>query len=104
MPGDVDAAPLLDIGDVAKYYGDTLALRGVSLEVAAGAIVCLLGPSGCGKTTLLRVTAGLERPDGGMVRFAGQPIDGVPPHLRGFGLMFQDYALFPHRNVAQNIA
>jgi ABC-type Fe3+/spermidine/putrescine transport system ATPase subunit len=99
----VEDRALLDIRDLTKYYGDTPALRGVSLEVAAGAIVCLLGPSGCGKTTLLRVIAGLEHPASGAVRFAGQPIDAVPPHLRGFGLMFQDYALFPHRNVAENV-
>ncbi|HJZ47979.1 MAG TPA: ABC transporter ATP-binding protein [Roseiflexaceae bacterium] len=96
--------PILDIRDVVKDYGDTPALRGVSLGVAPGAIVCLLGPSGCGKTTLLRVIAGLERADAGVVVFAGRPIDGVPVHERGFGLMFQDYALFPHRDVAGNVA
>jgi ABC-type Fe3+/spermidine/putrescine transport system ATPase subunit len=101
---DVEDEALLDIRDVHKSYSGVPALRGVSLQVAAGAVVCLLGPSGCGKTTLLRVVAGLERADGGSIHFAGQPIDGIPPHLRGFGLMFQDYALFPHRNVAQNVA
>jgi ABC-type Fe3+/spermidine/putrescine transport system ATPase subunit len=95
---------LLDVRDVSKSYGETPALRGVSLRVAAGAIVCLLGPSGCGKTTLLRLVAGLEHADAGSIWLGGQPIDGVPPHLRGFGLMFQDYALFPHRNVAENVA
>jgi len=96
--------PLLDIHDVVKSYDDTPALRGVSLRVERGAIVCLLGPSGCGKTTLLRLVAGLERADGGRVCFAGKPIDAVPAHERGFGLMFQDYALFPHRDVAGNVA
>ncbi|MFL5803314.1 MAG: ABC transporter ATP-binding protein [Roseiflexaceae bacterium] len=100
----MSADTLLDIHDIRKSYGGVPALRSVSLQVAAGAVVCLLGPSGCGKTTLLRVVAGLERADGGSVCFAGRPIDGVPPHLRGFGLKFQDYALFPHRNVAENIA
>jgi ABC-type Fe3+/spermidine/putrescine transport system ATPase subunit len=95
---------LLDIRDVSKSYGETPALRGVSLRVAAGAIVCLLGPSGCGKTTLLRLVAGLEHADSGTICVEGRPIDGVPPHRRGFGLMFQDYALFPHRNVAENVA
>ena len=76
----------------------------MSLSVEPGAIVCLLGPSGCGKTTLLRVIAGLERPDAGQVCFAGAPVDDVPIHRRGFGLMFQDYALFPHRDVAGNVA
>src|SRR5215470_16702581 len=80
--------PLLDIRDVYKSYGGVPALCGVSLEVVAGAAVCLLGPSGCGKTTLLHVVAGLERADVGSVWFAGGRIDSVPPHLRGFGLMF----------------
>jgi ABC-type Fe3+/spermidine/putrescine transport system ATPase subunit len=103
MPDDPQAAPLLDIDDLHKHYGAAAALHGVSLRVEAGAIVCLLGPSGCGKTTLLRVIAGLERADRGTVRCAGRPIDGLPVHLRGFGLMFQDYALFPHRDVAENV-
>ncbi|MBK9711496.1 MAG: ABC transporter ATP-binding protein [Kouleothrix sp.] len=96
--------PLLDIRDVHKSYVGTPALRGVSLSVERGAVVCLLGPSGCGKTTLLRVIAGLERLDRGQVVFDGRPIDDVPVHQRGFGLMFQDYALFPHRDVAGNVA
>jgi ABC-type Fe3+/spermidine/putrescine transport system ATPase subunit len=87
-----------------KYYDDTPALRGVSLAVEQGAIVCLLGPSGCGKTTLLRVVAGLERADSGTVCFGDRSIDDLPVHRRGFGLMFQDYALFPHRDVAGNVA
>jgi ABC-type Fe3+/spermidine/putrescine transport system ATPase subunit len=63
-----------------------------------------LGPSGCGKTTLLRCIAGLERPDSGDVFFEGRNLAGVPPHQRGFGLMFQEFALFPHKNVGQNVA
>jgi ABC-type Fe3+/spermidine/putrescine transport system ATPase subunit len=101
---EVTESPLLDIHDIAKSYDGAPALRGVSLAVDPGAIVCLLGPSGCGKTTLLRVIAGLERAERGVVRFAGRPIDGVPVHRRSFGLMFQDYALFPHRDVAGNVA
>src|SRR6187200_3111450 len=97
-------APILTVHDLIKSYGDTPALRGVSLRIAPGAVVCLLGPSGCGKTTLLRVVAGLEQADSGVLHFAGKPIDHIPPHLRGFGLMFQDYALFPHRDVAENFA
>src|SRR5215212_11777547 len=98
------AAPLLQVCDIVKTYDGAPALRGVSLSAAAGTIVCLLGPSGCGKSTLLRVIAGLERADQGQVRFEGRPIDAVPTHQRGFGLMFQDYALFPHRDVAGNVA
>ena len=101
---NVDDAPILSAHDLFKAYGDTPALRGVSLRIAPGAIVCLLGPSGCGKTTLLRVIAGLEQADSGTVTFEGQLIDGLPVHERGFGLMFQDYALFPHRDVAGNVA
>src|SRR5829696_467534 len=100
----MNEAPILTAHDLRKSYGDTPALRGVSLRIAAGAIVCLLGPSGCGKTTLLRVIAGLEQADSGTVTFAGRPIDSLPVHARGFGLMFQDYALFPHRDVAGNVA
>src|SRR5262245_35554147 len=99
-----DSAPILDVRDIVKSYDGTPALRGVSLSAAAGTIVCLLGPSGCGKSTLLRLIAGLERPDRGQVWFDGQPIDAVPTHRRGFGLMFQDYALFQHRDVADNVA
>jgi ABC-type Fe3+/spermidine/putrescine transport system ATPase subunit len=100
----VTSSPLLDISEVHKSYGGTPALRGVSLRVERGAIVCLLGPSGCGKTTLLRLVAGLEQADAGQISLEGQPIDGVPAHGRGFGLMFQDYALFPHRDVFGNVA
>jgi ABC-type Fe3+/spermidine/putrescine transport system ATPase subunit len=100
----VNEAPILITHDLHKTYGETPALRGVSLSVAPGAIVCLLGPSGCGKTTLLRVIAGLEHADSGTVMFEGRSIDGLPVHTRGFGLMFQDYALFPHHDVAGNIA
>ncbi len=97
-------AALLEVERVSKTYNGTPAVCDVSLQVAQDEVVALLGPSGCGKTTLLRVIAGLEVPDAGTVRFGGRDMAGVPAHRRGFGLMFQDYALFPHRNVAQNIA
>jgi ABC-type Fe3+/spermidine/putrescine transport system ATPase subunit len=97
-------AALLDIQRVHKAYGATTALRGVSLQAAAGEIVALLGPSGCGKSTLLRLVSGLEAPDAGTITFGGTNLAGVPPHRRGFGLMFQDYALFPHLDVAANVA
>lgn len=80
------------------------AIDGVNLAVEEGEIVTLLGPSGCGKTTLLRMIAGLERPDAGEVWFDGQNMGSVPPHERDFGMMFQDFALFPHKNVFDNIA
>lgn len=95
---------LLEVQEIVKRYGPHTVLRGVSLAAAAGEIVCLLGPSGCGKSTLLRVIAGLERDYQGTIRFAGQPIDRVPVHRRGFGFMFQEFALLPHRSVGENIA
>ncbi len=95
---------LLEARAIVKAYRETPVLRGVSMYAAAGEIVCLLGPSGCGKSTLLRVIAGLEPDYSGSVRFDGAPIDRVPVHQRGFGLMFQDFALLPHRSVGENIA
>ncbi len=78
-------------------------VRTVSLEVGEGERVALLGPSGSGKTTILRVVAGLQRPSAGRVLVGGREITGVPPHRRGIGLVFQDAALFPHRDVAANV-
>jgi len=95
---------LLSIQDITKHFGDKLALAGVSFDVGAGEIVCLLGPSGCGKTTLLRIVSGLEMPDAGHILYDGEDIGPVPPHRRDCGLMFQDYALFPHKNVFDNVA
>src|SRR5512135_2845148 len=95
---------LLSMRGITKHFNGTTALSDVSFDVAEGEIACLLGPSGCGKTTLLRIIAGLETPDAGQVLLDGQDIDPVPPHRRDFGLMFQDYALFPHKNVFDNVA
>ncbi|MER2598442.1 MAG: ABC transporter ATP-binding protein [Caldilineales bacterium] len=97
-------APLLQVHAVTKTFAATPVLHGVSFEVAAGEIVCLLGPSGCGKTTLLRIVAGLEQADTGELHLGGQDLTAIPVHQRGFGFMFQDFALFPHRNVADNVA
>jgi ABC-type Fe3+/spermidine/putrescine transport system ATPase subunit len=95
---------LLDVSHVSKSYPGLPVLHDISFTVEDGEIACLLGPSGCGKTTLLRVIAGLEAPDTGRISFAGQDLSGVPVHHRNFGLMFQDYALFPHKDVAANVA
>jgi ABC-type Fe3+/spermidine/putrescine transport system ATPase subunit len=94
---------MLSIRNVTRAFGALQVLRGVSLTIEQGEIVCLLGPSGCGKTTLLRIVVGLETADGGDVLLDGQSIRSVPVHERDFGLMFQDFALFPHMNVAHNI-
>jgi ABC-type Fe3+/spermidine/putrescine transport system ATPase subunit len=93
----------LRVRDVRFAVGAKEILRGVSLDAAPGETVALIGPSGCGKTTLLRVVAGLERPASGTVCMNGEDVTGVPAHRRGFGLMFQEHALFPHMNVGRNI-
>ena len=87
---------------LVKRYGTTRALDGVSLAVAPGEFFTLLGPSGCGKTTTLRSVAGFVTPDEGQVAINGTVVTGVPPHRRQVGMVFQHYALFPHRTVAQN--
>ena len=96
---------MLQIIDVHKTYQPaTPVLYGIDLTVTAGEIACLLGPSGCGKTTLLRIVAGLEQADRGRVLLDGQDLAPVPVHKRNFGLMFQEFALFPDKSVAQNVA
>jgi thiamine transport system ATP-binding protein len=95
---------MLDVSALTVAFGSTIAVDGASLEVQDRTIHALMGPSGSGKSTMLRAIAGLERPTSGNIAWDGQPLAGVPPHRRGFGLMFQDYALFPHRTVAGNVA
>jgi ABC-type Fe3+/spermidine/putrescine transport system ATPase subunit len=96
--------PLLEAHHLTKSYSEGRFPDDISFAVDEGEILCLLGPSGCGKTTLLRIIAGLEIPDSGKVLFEGRDIRDVSVHRRNFGLMFQDQALFPHKNVFQNIA
>jgi ABC-type Fe3+/spermidine/putrescine transport system ATPase subunit len=96
--------PLLEIRHLRKSYPDGWSLHDVSFTVEESEILCLLGPSGCGKTTLLRLIAGLETRDSGQVLVDGEDVTHVLPHLRGFGLMFQEYALFPHKDVFGNVA
>jgi spermidine/putrescine transport system ATP-binding protein len=95
---------MLEVRDIWKSYEGQSLLCGVSLRVEAGETVCLLGASGSGKSTLLRIIAGLEKPERGQVLWDGQDLADIPVHRRNFGLMFQDYALFPHRSVAENVA
>src|ERR1043166_906289 len=94
----------LAIAGAAKSFAGARVLDGVDLGVKRGEFVSLLGPSGCGKTTLLRIVAGLLAPDAGTVRLDGEDITRKPPHHRGVGVVFQNYALFPHLTVAENVA
>ena len=96
--------PLVEVQNVRKHYDEHEALRSLSLAIDEGDIVCLLGPSGSGKSTLLRCIAGLETPDQGSILFRGHEITRLPVYKRGFGMMFQNFALFPHRTVAENVA
>ncbi|HLZ03991.1 MAG TPA: ABC transporter ATP-binding protein [Bradyrhizobium sp.] len=96
--------PLLRIEEVVKKFGGFRAVDGVSLDIAAGEFFALLGPSGCGKTTLLRMLAGFEAPDEGRILLNGRDIAQVLPHERPINMMFQNYALFPHLSVRDNIA
>src|SRR5438477_4282649 len=95
---------LLVTAGVSKRFGATAAVDDVSLNVEQGELFALLGPSGCGKTTLLRMIAGLETPDRGRVFIDGVDITALPPYARPVNMMFQSYALFPHMDVAANIA
>ena len=105
----VDAAPLLVLEQVSKRFAadQPPAVDGLSFAVAEREILALLGPSGCGKTTTLRIIAGLEMPDSGTITIGGQVMTGpgraVPPEARGVGIVFQDYALFPHLDVTDNV-
>ena len=94
----------VDLDAVTKTYVGVTALDRVALSIRSGEFFTLLGPSGCGKTTLLRTIAGFNRQDSGSIRVAGKAIDDVPAHRRDIGLVFQDYAIFPHLTVAQNVA
>jgi putative spermidine/putrescine transport system ATP-binding protein len=96
--------PALQLESVQKSFGGTPVVRGISLSVRPGEFLTLLGPSGCGKTTTLNLIAGFLAEDGGSISINGRPMGGVAPFHRDIGLVFQDYALFPHRSVAENVA
>jgi ABC-type Fe3+/spermidine/putrescine transport system ATPase subunit len=91
------------VRDVVKRFGTTTAVDGATLDVADGELFTLLGPSGCGKTTLLRLIAGFYQPDEGEIRFGDRRVDGLPPYARNIGMVFQNYALWPHMTVRGNI-
>jgi putative spermidine/putrescine transport system ATP-binding protein len=104
----VDAQPggatAVRLDGLRKTYGDVVAVDGVDLDIRAGEFFTLLGPSGSGKTTTLRLIAGFERPDEGRVELGGRDVSDVPPYARDVNTVFQDYALFPHMTVAENVA
>lgn len=93
----------ISIQNVDKYFGSFQAINNVSMDIAHGEFFSLLGSSGCGKTTLLRMLAGFEGPSGGEIYIDGQPMSDVPPHMRPVNMVFQNYAIFPHLNVRDNI-
>ncbi|MBI2333964.1 MAG: ATP-binding cassette domain-containing protein, partial [Chloroflexi bacterium] len=95
---------MLELRNVAKSYEGTPLLRDISFTVSQGETICLLGASGSGKSTILRMIAGLDFPERGAILLNDLDLAGTPPHLRDFGLVFQDYGLFPHLNVFDNIA
>ena len=95
---------MLALKNICKSYDGTPLLNDISFQVGEGETLCLLGPSGSGKSTILRIIAGLETAESGTVFWAGKNLASVPAHLREFGLIFQDYALFPHLNVFENVA
>ncbi len=94
----------VSIRDAVKTYGDFKAVAGISLDIEQGEFFTLLGPSGCGKTTLLRMIAGFNTIDGGTISFGDKVINDVPAHKRGIGMVFQNYAIFPHLTVKDNVA
>ena len=94
---------MLEVNNIHKSYEEKPLLKGISFDLKPGEVICLLGPSGGGKSTLLRIIAGLEEAEEGSVFWDGTNLKEVPVHRRNFGFMFQDYALFPHRTVAENI-
>lgn len=96
--------PVVSFQQVSKCYGEVVAVNNLNLDVRAGEFLSLLGPSGCGKTTSLRMIAGFEQPTTGTVRLAGKTVNGVPAYKRPVNMVFQHYALFPHKDVASNVA
>src|SRR6266581_2332869 len=94
----------VEVREIRKSFGGANAVDGVSLRCGDGEYLVLLGPSGCGKTTLLRMIAGLEQPTGSDILIGGRPVTGLPPRARKVAMVFQSYALYPHKRVEQNIS
>src|SRR6476660_10118126 len=104
MTERADGAPEIRLVDLAKHFRDVRAVDGVSLDIGAGEFFSLLGPSGCGKTTTLRMIGGFELPTTGRIELRGRDVTNDPPDKRPVTMVFQNYALFPHLNVGENIA
>ena len=100
---DADAPSAVELAGVSKRYDGTVAVEDVDLRIREGEFFTLVGPSGCGKTTTLRLIAGFEDPTEGRIRFGGRDVSGVPPEERNVGVVFQNYALFPHMTVGENV-
>lgn len=100
----MDERGIISIRGVSKYFGSVCAVDNVDLEIERGEFFSILGPSGCGKTTLLRMLAGFEAPGAGEIYIDGNPMSAIPPHQRPVNMVFQNYAIFPHLNVRNNIA
>lgn len=104
MGSSESPAPVVSFRHVSKLYGDVVAARDLDLDVKQGEFLSFLGPSGCGKTTMLRMIAGFEQPTEGEVYLQGERVNGVPAYRRPVNMVFQHYALFPHLNIARNVA
>ena len=104
MGGGFMSKVLVELKNIKKSYDDTLVLKNLSLYIKENEFVTLLGPSGCGKTTLLRIIGGFEQLDSGEVIFDGKDLKNTPPYEREINTVFQNYALFPHLNVFDNVA
>ncbi|WP_054004497.1 ABC transporter ATP-binding protein [Cypionkella psychrotolerans] len=99
-----DTSAYIKIDNVSRHYGPVKALHNLSIDIAKHEFIAILGPSGSGKSTLLRLIAGLDRPSEGRIFFKGQDVTALPPHKRGIGMVFQEFLLFPHRTVRENLA
>ncbi|MEZ5864325.1 MAG: ABC transporter ATP-binding protein [Geminicoccaceae bacterium] len=97
-------APAVELDNVSRHFGEVRAVDGIDLVIAEGSFFAMLGPSGSGKTTCLRLISGFEQPSSGHIRIFGQTAEGIPPYRRSVNTVFQDYALFPHLNVRDNVA
>jgi iron(III) transport system ATP-binding protein len=104
MRAHPEGPPAIEVRGLSKRFGSVTAVDNVSFRVEPGELFFLLGPSGCGKTTMLRILAGIESPDSGTVLFGGRDVSTAPPHLRGAPMVFQNYALWPHLSVRDNVA